>query len=160
MKTFLSKSLLALTLCCFLAGCGCSANRPSAKNNYYTDYVVFQSYVLKQPVFFATKSSFLTKIGDGGEGAFPQTLEEFQKNPAAWDADLLPKGTTLKISGIKYTSSFDAGPWISISAEILDGKLSGKDCSLDFISERVHKNEPQMDVPMIDTNILELITKP
>ena len=164
MKTFLSKSLLALTLCCFLAGCGCSANRPSAKNNYYTDYVVSQSYILKQPVFFSNdkkfQDNFLRRIGKGGSGAVPDTLEQFQKTPSAWDVDLVPKGTILKIVEIHYHYSFDTGPSISINAKILDGKLAGTNCFLDFISKSVHKDEPLIDVPTIDTNILELITKP
>ena len=92
--------------------------------------------------------------------ATPETLEQFQKNPAAWDVDLVPKDTRLKISRISYTSSFDAGPSIWISAEILDGKLAGKKCLLNFISKPVRKENPLIDVPMIDTNFLEVISKP
>jgi hypothetical protein len=152
--------IFALVLCSFLAGCGCNANRPSPRNHYYTDYVGSQSYILKQPVFISTKSSFLLKVGDSGEGAFPSTLEEFQKNPAAWDADLLSAGITLKVSKINYTYSFDAGPTIWIHAEIADGKLAGKKCMLNFISTELHKKSPLIDVPMIDTNIMELVGKP
>jgi hypothetical protein len=162
MKAF----LFALICCSLLAGSGCNAIRPSPKNHYYTDYVVSQSYVLKQSVFFSLihkdkdDINFLTKIGEAGLGAVPETLEQFQKNPSAWDVDLLPKGTSLKISRIKYTDSFEAGPHISIYAEILDGNLSDKICLLNLISKPIHKDNPLIDVPMIDTNILELVSKP
>ena len=160
MKAF----LFALICCSLLTGCGCNANRPSPKNNYYTDYVVSRSYVLKRPVFFSNdkkfQDAFLRRIGEGGSGAVPETLEQFQKNPAAWDVDLVPKGTTLKISGINYTDHFDAGPSIWINAVILDGKMTGKKCLLNWISNRIQRDNPYVRVPMIDTNILELVAKP
>ena len=152
--------LLALIFCSFLVGCGCNTNRPSAKNNCYTDYVESQKYALKQAVFFPTKSSILIKIGEGSLGAVPDTLEKFQKNPAAWDVALLPAGTVIKVIQIAYTSSFDAGPHIWINANIVTGKLAGEKCLLDFISNRTQKHDPYIIVPMVDTNILEVISKP
>ena len=162
----LMKKILFALICCSLLACGCNTNRPSPKNHYYTDYVVSQNYVLKQPVFFSLISkniddiNFLVKIGVADLGAIPETLEQFQKNPSAWDVDLLPQSTALKISRVNYTYDFEAGPRIWITAEILDGKLSGKKCLLNLVSIQVHKDNSPIDVPMIDTNILELVSKP
>ena len=157
---------ILLLLCICASGC---VRDVSHDSRYPTDYAVGRVYRVKQPLFaqkadltiFGTYSYYILSTAQKNVADIPVSVEAYDKDRAYWTAiaGVAMPGTRLKVSKIVYRTNWEAGDGIWIEAMILDGSLAGsKPAELHFISREVdRRSDLSVYIPMVDTNILELV---
>jgi len=159
------KPLILLSFLIIFSGC---VSNVSNDSGYPTDYKVGAIYRLKQPVF-ADKSD-LTILGTYSGLALylpnhfemPSTIQEYRDAPQNWVsiAGVVPPGTLIRITKVELEKNPTLGKMVWIRGRLLDLPWAKKDAQLAFISKRVPSPDVSLlgDLPMVDTDILELVS--
>jgi len=150
-----------------LSGCVSDISRDS---RYPTDYKVGAVYRLKQPVFadkadltiFGTYSGLI--LFRPGDGQMPSTIQDYERAPHNWSAiaGVARPGTLIQVTKIQLENNPENGKMVWIGGRLLDVSWAKKTAELAFISRRAPAPHGSLlgDLPMVDTNILELVTRP
>jgi hypothetical protein len=151
-----------------LAGCVTDISRDP---RYGTDYVVAAVYRVKKPLFadrgagtiFGTYDDPLLELVGTQRGGLPANIQEYEQAPRHWRniAGIVSPGDKLKVTKIKLERNPEMGRMIWVEAQILNGALAGtKHAELFFISSSRRSEQFVVDVPMVDSNILERVAGP
>jgi hypothetical protein len=158
---------LVLILAAVVPGCVSDISHDS---RYPTDYKVGATYRLKQPVFaemagltiFGTYSELI--LLRPGAGQMPSTVQDFERAPHDWKeiAGLAQPGTLIQVTKIQLENNAENGKMVWIRGRLLDVSWAKKTAELAFISRRELPTHGTLlgDLPMVDTNILELVPRP
>ena len=156
--------LVALATC--LLGC---VKDISNDARYPTDYAIGAVYRLKQPVFankadlsiFGTYSGLtLFRPGDSG---VPSTVQDYERAPQDWKgiAGVAKPGTLIRVTKIQLENNPENGKMVWIKGLLLDVSWAKKTAELAFVSRRSpYQTSLFSDLPLVDTNMLELVTQP
>lgn len=127
----------------FLVACSSTrdiSNAPGAM----TDYVVGQSYQLKQSVFL--QNGTLNKF-------FEKELENrFRTKKPSWIDGIIEASTPITIRKIEVSRAPELGKWTDVYAEIEKGAFKGRVIEISTISKRIPSG-----ATFRDSNILEPI---
>ena len=159
--------LFLVFLAALLSGCVSDISRDL---RYPTDYQVGAVYRLKQPVFadkagltiFGTYSGLI--LFRPGDGQMPSTVHDYEQAPQDWSAiaGVAQPGTLIQVTKIQLENNPENGRMVWIGGRLRDVSWAKKTAELAFISRRVQAPHGSLlgDLPMVDTNILELVTRP
>lgn len=161
--------LISLMIC--LSAC-VSVRNISHDSHYPTDYIKGAVYQFKLPVFvekgdytiFTTYHDVTLKMP--GDSETPKSIQEYTNAPKVWEdfAGFVQAGTKIRIVGIELMNHPENGETIWIKGRLLDTPWANMDAELHFISRIVrHGYSPtdlEVDLPFVNTNVLELVTKP
>jgi hypothetical protein len=150
-----------------LAMTGCVSNI-SHDSRYGTDYVVGDVYRVREPLFadigagtiFGNFNDPTLTVAGTRRGDLPSSTQEYEQDPHRWRniAGVIVPGTKLRIEKIELERNPENGRTIWVKAQILDGALAGKKhAELHFISLERRNEKLVVDVPMVDTSILERV---
>src|SRR5437867_511993 len=149
--------------------CGCVSDI-SRDWRYPTDYIVGGVYRLKQPVFaekadltiFGTYADLILHSVGQQSGGLPASVEEFGKYRSHWKhiAGVAKPGTLITVSKIQLEKNPENGKMMSIRGRLLDVPWAKKMAELAFISKRAPYRGLAGYLLVVDTNILQLLTRP
>ncbi len=159
--------LASLIICS--SGC-VSVTDISHDSLYPTDYIKEAVYQFKQPVFaedadstiFTTYHNVILELPDNLTA--PRSIQEYTNAPKKWEEDvhiagLVQAGTKIRIVDIQLMWHPENGETIWIKGKLLDAPWANIGAELHFISRNVRQID-FVDLPFVNTNILELVTKP
>lgn len=136
-------------------------------SRYPTDYIKGAIYQLKQPVFvqegdstiFTTYHNVILVMP--GDLDAPKSIQAYTNAPGNWEdyAGFVQVGTQIQIADIQLMWHPENGQTIWIKGRLLDTPWAKMDAELHFISRRVRWTD-FVDLPFVNTNILEIVTKP
>ena len=163
-----SHILISALLASCLSGC-VSVHDISHNSSYKTDYFAGAVYRLKKPLF-AGKADFnlfgsyganliLYRIGEFGT---PETTQEYTKAPETWKfiAGIVQPGTLIRVVRINLVNHPENGPEVFVQGKLVDVPWARKDAELAFVSKEFLQGQTEIHMPNVDTNILELVSKP
>ena len=94
----------------------------------------------------------------------PSTVRDYERAPQDWKAiaGVAQPGTLIRIMEIQLENNPENGKMVWIRGRLLDVSWAKKTAELAFISKRTPPPHGSLlgDLPVVDTDILELITKP
>jgi len=160
--------LVSLMIC--LSGC-ITTKDITRDPRYPTDYIKGAVYQFKQPVFVVEDGSDIIPIVTSvilhrsGDFGGPGSIQEYTYAPKKWKDDqqiagFVQVGTKIRIVDVQLMRHPENGNTIWIKGRLIDTPWSKMDAELHFISREVRQADLFVDLPMVDTNILELVTKP
>jgi hypothetical protein len=156
----------------FLSTCltGCVSSI-SHDTRYPTDYVVGGIYKLKRPVF--AEKDWWTVFGYRGvilhdpnsqAAGMPQSVEDYERAKDQWKniAAVLQSGTRIEVLKVQLDNNPENGKMVWVRGRLLDTDIGHGTAQLTFISRRISPPYGSLlgGLPMVDTNILELVTRP
>jgi hypothetical protein len=167
MRAYRFHFIFSASLMICLSGC-VSVSDISHDARYRTDYIAGAVYRLKQPLFadkadlsiFGTYSGLtLCRFGDFG---MPRTIQDYARAPQDWKsiAGVAQPGTLIRIVRVQLVDHPENGWEVFVQGKLLDIAWAKKDAELAFVSRDVLQDPPYIHMPFVDTNILELVTKP
>jgi hypothetical protein len=154
-------------------GTGCVSDI-SHNLRYPTDYVVGGIYRLKQPVF--AEKAYSKFLGTYGPyisltlsktfgyhyGMVPLSVADYERSPGKWPriVGVAKPGTLIEITKIELENHLENGPMIWVRGRLLNLDWAKKTADLKFISKHVFCRGLFNHLPVVNTDILELVTKP
>ncbi len=129
----------------------CSSTQDVTKNpSAMTDFIVGQTYKLKQPVF--VHGGKLKNLGQMGT---PKTLEEFKAKRPSFVEGVLEAGTGVTIRRVEIFREPMTGNVTDVFGEILSGEQKGKLVNVTWISKQdlktgYTKRDPTILEPLED----------
>lgn len=152
-----------------LTGCVSNVSRDA---RYPTDYAVGGIYQLKRPVF--AEKEWWTIFGYRGvilrdatsrAAEMPPSVEAYEGAKDHWKniVAMLPIGQRIELQEIQLENNPENGNVVWVRGRLLDTDVGHGAAELAFISRHVPpppRARLLRDMPMVDTNILELVRKP
>jgi hypothetical protein len=168
MRTSLVVSILVVFLSTCLTGC---VSNISHDARYPTDYVVGGIYRLKRPVF-AEKDGW-TAFGYRGvilhdpksqAARMPPSVADYEKAKGEWQeiAAVVPAGTRIEVLKVQLENHPENGKMVWIRGRLLEADIGHGTAELAFISRRTRPPYGSLlgGLPMVDPNLLELVSRP
>jgi hypothetical protein len=131
-----------LTVVALLGVLGCNTSREiTAQLGTRTDYIVGQTYQLKQPVFLfksdKTDPKEIPRLDKLGSAGTPQDLEEFRRSAPSDPhvVGLLIPGDQVQVTKLTEHGSPTIGKLLDVLAVIINGDNGGKVVELSLISK-------------------------
>ena len=121
---------ISIAAACLVASC--SSTRDVTKNaSAMTDFIVGQTYKLKQPVF--ANAGKLKRLGQMGT---PKTLQEIRAKRPPFVQGVLEAGTPVTIRKVEAFRETMTGNVTDVFGEVLSGELRGKLVNVTWVSKQ------------------------